>query len=257
MADAVIDTKKPGLMVGWLDLGALLKECAITAALSAVLFLPFIALHADSGGAGGLIIETRWDSWAWFVLAAFIGRALLVVWRENPSSRTRDALTKTVVMPVGGFFRKNMVTIGLVALVLAVIFPISPFGNRYYVDVATTWMIYIMLGWGLNIVVGLAGLLDLGYVAFYAVGAYSYALLSAAGRCLRRLLRRDPGVPSIALARRLLGDCHIGVWGDYPGHPAELVQCHEWSRRHQRHRTPDIVRIGVRTKGRRGGHHLP
>ncbi|MFB2550055.1 high-affinity branched-chain amino acid ABC transporter permease LivM [Ensifer soli] len=41
-------------------------------------------------------------------------------------------------------------------------------------------LIYVMLGWGLNIVVGLAGLLDLGYVAFYAVGAYSYALLSDA-----------------------------------------------------------------------------
>ncbi len=39
-------------------------------------------------------------------------------------------------------------------------------------------LIYVMLAWGLNIVVGLAGLLDLGYVAFYAVGAYSYALLS-------------------------------------------------------------------------------
>ena len=38
-----------------------------------------------------------------------------------------------------------------------------------------------MLGWGLNIVVGLAGLLDLGYVAFYAVGAYSYALLAKYG----------------------------------------------------------------------------
>ena len=37
---------------------------------------------------------------------------------------------------------------------------------------------YIMLGWGLNIVIGLAGLLDLGYVAFYAVGAYSYALFA-------------------------------------------------------------------------------
>ena len=37
---------------------------------------------------------------------------------------------------------------------------------------------YVMLGWGLNIVVGLAGLLDLGYVAFYAVGAYSYALIA-------------------------------------------------------------------------------
>ena len=39
-------------------------------------------------------------------------------------------------------------------------------------------LIYVMLGWGLNIVVGLAGLLDLGYVAFYAVGAYSFALLA-------------------------------------------------------------------------------
>ena len=39
-------------------------------------------------------------------------------------------------------------------------------------------LIYVMLAWGLNIVVGLAGLLDLGYVAFYAVGAYSYALLA-------------------------------------------------------------------------------
>src|SRR5262249_40524385 len=43
-------------------------------------------------------------------------------------------------------------------------------------------LIYVMLGWGLNIVVGLAGLLDLGYVAFYAVGAYSYALLAKAFR---------------------------------------------------------------------------
>lgn len=40
-------------------------------------------------------------------------------------------------------------------------------------------LIYVMLAWGLNIVVGLAGLLDLGYVAFYAVGAYAYALLGS------------------------------------------------------------------------------
>ena len=46
--------------------------------------------------------------------------------------------------------------------------------NNYGVQI----LIYVMLGWGLNIVVGLAGLLDLGYVAFYAVGAYAYALLS-------------------------------------------------------------------------------
>ena len=40
-------------------------------------------------------------------------------------------------------------------------------------------LIYVMLAWGLNIVVGLAGLLDLGYVAFYAVGAYTYAIIAA------------------------------------------------------------------------------
>lgn len=52
------------------------------------------------------------------------------------------------------------------------------FASRGAVDLATLTLIYIMLGLGLNIVVGLAGLLDLGYVAFYAVGAYTYALLS-------------------------------------------------------------------------------
>ena len=51
-------------------------------------------------------------------------------------------------------------------------------GERRPIDLAILILTYIMLGWGLNIVVGLAGLLDLGYVAFYAVGAYSYALLS-------------------------------------------------------------------------------
>ena len=50
--------------------------------------------------------------------------------------------------------------------------------SRGAVDLATLALIYVMLGLGLNIVVGLAGLLDLGYVGFYAVGAYSYALLN-------------------------------------------------------------------------------
>ena len=58
----------------------------------------------------------------------------------------------------------------------AVIWPF--FANRGGIDLATLVLIYIMLGLGLNIVVGLAGLLDLGYVGFYAVGAYTYALLA-------------------------------------------------------------------------------
>ena len=60
----------------------------------------------------------------------------------------------------------------------AIALPFLPFADRYIMDLAILVLTYVMLGWGLNIVVGLAGLLDLGYVAFYAVGAYSYALLA-------------------------------------------------------------------------------
>ena len=56
--------------------------------------------------------------------------------------------------------------------------PFLPAVDLQVMDIAILVVTYIMLGWGLNIVVGLAGLLDLGYVAFYAVGAYSYALLA-------------------------------------------------------------------------------
>jgi len=60
----------------------------------------------------------------------------------------------------------------------AVLMPFSPMADQKTMDLGVLILTYVMLGWGLNIVVGLAGLLDLGYVAFYAVGAYAYALLS-------------------------------------------------------------------------------
>ncbi|MBL8670914.1 MAG: high-affinity branched-chain amino acid ABC transporter permease LivM [Alphaproteobacteria bacterium] len=64
-------------------------------------------------------------------------------------------------------------------LVFPFLFFIAPdIVDRRMLDIAVLVLTYIMLGWGLNIVVGLAGLLDLGYVAFFAVGAYSYALLA-------------------------------------------------------------------------------
>jgi branched-chain amino acid transport system permease protein len=66
----------------------------------------------------------------------------------------------------------------LVALFLPLLASFTGSRERQIMDLAILIMTYIMLGWGLNIVVGLAGLLDLGYVAFYAVGAYTYALLA-------------------------------------------------------------------------------
>lgn len=66
---------------------------------------------------------------------------------------------------------------GVILIVLAVLLPIL-YPDRRTVDMGILVLTYCMLGWGLNVVVGLAGLLDLGYVAFYAVGAYSYALFA-------------------------------------------------------------------------------
>jgi len=69
---------------------------------------------------------------------------------------------------------ESWILTGLVVLALFWPFVVS----RGSVDLATLVLIYVMLALGLNVVVGLAGLLDLGYVAFYAVGAYTFALLS-------------------------------------------------------------------------------
>jgi branched-chain amino acid transport system permease protein len=68
---------------------------------------------------------------------------------------------------------------GLLATALLVLMPLIGSFNGYYLEVATQVGIFVALALGLNIVVGLAGLLDLGYVAFYAVGAYSWAIFGS------------------------------------------------------------------------------
>ena len=68
----------------------------------------------------------------------------------------------------------------LVAAAIGLAFPwlVSTGTNFYHVNVMVSALIFVVLGLGLNITVGLAGLLDLGYIAFFAVGSYTYALLS-------------------------------------------------------------------------------
>src|SRR5438477_5073564 len=67
----------------------------------------------------------------------------------------------------------------LLALALLVMMPLIGASNVYYLEIATQVGIFAALALGLNIVVGLAGLLDLGYVAFFAVGAYSWAIFGS------------------------------------------------------------------------------
>jgi branched-chain amino acid transport system permease protein len=73
--------------------------------------------------------------------------------------------------------RVRAVALLVFALVVAVIAVLN--APTYYVRVLDMVLIYILLGTGLNMVVGYAGLLDLGFVAFYGIGAYSYAILAS------------------------------------------------------------------------------
>ncbi|KAF0115074.1 MAG: branched-chain amino acid transport system permease protein [Rhodospirillaceae bacterium] len=149
-----------------------IREAALTGLLVVVLAVPFLGLKIENAG-NGLLLETRWPAAFIAVGLAMGGRVLLVLGREwwhRPA--VFDRFPGTVFLSERPLWGLGMAGI-LLALFLPLLLP-----NRYAIDTATTLLIYVMLGWGLNIVVGLAGLLDLGYVAFYAVGAYSYALLS-------------------------------------------------------------------------------
>ena len=96
---------------------------------------------------------------------------LSAAWKSSPNMpKVSGKATNFLTLP------STQRWIILALVVLALIWPF--YGSRGAVDIATLILIYVMLGLGLNIVVGLAGLLDLGYVGFYAVGAYTYALLS-------------------------------------------------------------------------------
>ncbi|RUU23511.1 branched-chain amino acid ABC transporter permease, partial [Mesorhizobium sp. M6A.T.Ce.TU.016.01.1.1] len=81
----------------------------------------------------------------------------------------------TAVQPQ--LMRWSVVLPGLTALAVALVLP--QFANGYVTEVATTALLYVVLCLGLNIVVGYAGLLDLGYAAFFAVGAYTSGILTA------------------------------------------------------------------------------
>lgn len=135
---------------------------------------PAIALGIVMIAAGASPMELPSSFLHWFVA---LGGVLLVIRAVWPwADRAIHAAART---PTGRVVDKiGTVWLGWVLLGIAIVMPFTPFGDQKTMDLGVLILTYVMLGWGLNIVVGLAGLLDLGYVAFYAVGAYAYALLS-------------------------------------------------------------------------------
>ena len=144
---------------------AAVRDGLVSAAIALGLFVPLIGLVTQNSDSG-LFLRARPVAVAVVVALVFFGRVAMRLRQPKP----------TGIKESPAAMKRAGSAVAPILLMLALLLPLG--GSRYYVDLATLVLTYIMLGWGLNIVVGLAGLLDLGYVAFYAVGAYSYALLA-------------------------------------------------------------------------------
>jgi branched-chain amino acid transport system permease protein len=147
------------------------RDAFLSALVALGLFAPVVGLVTTAGD-HGMTLDYRPVTVAVLVLLVFVFRLITLTLRGRRSRTASEQANRALAEKVtrAGKF------VTPVLLLLAVALPFS--GSRYYIDLGTLVLTYVMLGWGLNIVVGLAGLLDLGYVAFYAVGAYSYALLA-------------------------------------------------------------------------------
>jgi branched-chain amino acid transport system permease protein len=183
---ATIASASPRVAAETSDFGQALKDAIVVGVIGLALFGPLIGLRTDQNMSNQLIVVPRWHLVAIIVGIMVVGRFLLSAfvfpWMAQRQRRPAKPLV-TTVSPARARFRRLLPKAAVLLMILyppIVLSLVGIQGSIKWVDnFGVQILIYVMLGWGLNIVVGLAGLLDLGYVAFYAVGAYSYALLSA------------------------------------------------------------------------------
>jgi branched-chain amino acid transport system permease protein len=129
-------------------------------------FIPLAIFDADFWYTGGGLNITG-------TIVVFVA-AVAIIWQ---GSRTKGALRRRVeALPKG---QQSAVRFAQIVLLLAVIAILPKLTGGFVANTLVTVGIYVLLGIGLNIVVGYAGLLDLGYVAFFAIGAYSMAIFTS------------------------------------------------------------------------------
>ena len=167
------DTEQVNNLLSWEELKKSLMACVWMMFLTfPIMVIQVNTIHRT--------VEWRWDRMFVVGIGAFL---LSFFWRyfirrkeagiEKAESGLNDTLSLTQKLLSNPQFSRP-------AFVIAALFFIAyPFiFSLYQIDIMTTALIYVVVALGLNIVVGLAGLLDLGYVAFFAVGSYAYALLN-------------------------------------------------------------------------------
>ncbi|HSA66922.1 MAG TPA: high-affinity branched-chain amino acid ABC transporter permease LivM [Methyloceanibacter sp.] len=168
-------------------LQAALTDALLAAYITFALFCLTLGFRTVDS-AGGLTLRSRPMLLATAVGIVFVGRLLLNLFWWNGNWKVPRPAWRPV-WPIPTVARYGAENGALLLVVAAFLFPIIAYSLdktlhlglplRYLFDLSILVLTYVMLGFGLNIVVGLAGLLDLGYVAFYAVGAYTFALLAA------------------------------------------------------------------------------
>ncbi|WP_426150369.1 high-affinity branched-chain amino acid ABC transporter permease LivM [Pseudomonas sp. DC3000-4b1] len=153
-----------------------LKKCLIdtivAGLLALIVFGPIVGIVLDGYG-----FNLQPQRTAVLVGVVMAGRFLLSVFLQSSQGRRMlDGFEGAGggVHVLAPDYKSRLRWIIPLLIVIALVFPV--FANKYMLTVVILGLIYVLLGLGLNIVVGLAGLLDLGYVAFYAIGAYGLAL---------------------------------------------------------------------------------
>jgi len=154
------------------------KSSVVAALWFVFLTFPFLAIKVNT-----LKQTVEWRNLVWVAIGTFFISAL---WRWAMERRARRGTVSREqeegdvarisfgqrLLEDPKLYRPLIVAIAVVALAFPLLF------DSYQVSIMVLALIFVVLGLGLNITVGLAGLLDLGYVAFFAVGAYTYGILS-------------------------------------------------------------------------------
>ena len=145
----------------------------IAAALTFFITLPILGVHLKQS-AQGLSLSGQWQYALYAAAVVFVAQLLLPL-----AIQAKHRLPHHPRFSPAAYIENHRGIVLAFLIVAAFLVPV--FGSRGAVNIATLALIYVMLGLSLNIVVGYAGLLDLGHVAFYAVGAYCYAILAQHG----------------------------------------------------------------------------
>ncbi|GAC1030113.1 high-affinity branched-chain amino acid ABC transporter permease LivM [Pseudomonas sp. No.21] len=155
-----------------IDIKKSLLDAVLAGLLALIVFGPIVGVVLD-----GYSFNLEFGRVGWMIGIVMLGRFLLSLYLQSARGSVlleRFESSGSGVHVRAPDFKSSLRWVLPLILVAAVIFPF--FASKYLLTVVILGLIYVLLGLGLNIVVGLAGLLDLGYVAFYAIGAYGLAL---------------------------------------------------------------------------------